>query len=309
MKNITTKHQIVYARLIFLIFILLVTSCHTSINENKLDLQKLSLEFIKRNSNIADGYLIDMLANDHFYGDSIYDIKDSQVVYYYQAHGYIKKYDSNLVSTLEPALDSINLAIRKDGNNSFNHFLKSYLLFRKGALVDAKSHFEKGLSYNKFSSYQVEASFALLNIADFKGPINEVQSLSLVEFINRLTTNVNYLVYIGKNIRKYMTDQNVNIKDKKRVFNLMCEYSNNIYSFEIMSNSNVILYNRLAQLTSPNIKEGACNNESSYDTTKSGVEYKEMVDEYYKKNDITVISKSRYWNNLLTIRNEINKKK
>src|ERR1039457_1342012 len=309
MKNITTKHQIVYARLIFLIFILLVTACHTSINENKIDLQKLSLEFIKRNSNIADGYLMDMLANDHFYGDSIYDIKDSQVVYYYQAHGYIKKYDSNLVSTLEPALDSINLAIRKDGNNSFNHFLKSYLLFRKGALVDAKSHFEKGLSYNKFSSYQVEASFALLNIADFKGPINEVQSLSLVEFINRLTTNINYILYIGKNIKHYLTDQNVNIKDKKRVFNLMCEDANNKYSFELISNSNVILYNRLAQLTSPNIKEGACNNESSYDTTKSGVEYKEMVDEYYKKNDITVISKSRYWNNLLTIRNEINKKK
>lgn len=309
MKNTILKHSVVSIKFVFLLLILLVMSCKSSIRENEVDLKKVSVEFMKQNRNVIDGYLIDMLANDHFYGDSIYTINDSQVVYYYQAHEYIQKYDSKLVGTLEPAIEFIDLAIRKDSYNSFNYFLKSYLLFKNGALTDAKTQFRKGLSANKMCSYQEEASFALLSVADFKGPLNEVQSLSLTTLINKLSTNTNYLVYIGRNIRSFLTDQNVNITDKQRVFNMLCEYANQKDSFELISYSNIVMYNRLVQLTHDNIIKGNCNNKSSYHTIYPGIEFKEMVEEYYRKHDIEIISKSRFWSNLCAIRKEMKNRK
>lgn len=284
----------------------MIASCNRHQNDDKLDLKSMTKSFLHNNPNSIDGYLLDMLENERVYDELVYSIKDSQVLYYYQANLLISKYNLNQINSLEPSISSINLAIKKDPLNSYNYFIKSYLSFKAGELAEADLLFIKGITMGYFNNYQKEASLALINVAEKFAPLTEVKSLYLIEYIRRLGTNIDLFSYICNNLKKYLTNSSISNVDKIKTYNYLCTFAlNKENSFDLLNYENSILIYKITKDLPDEIKQSSCN--ISYDEKiwNTGIDMKMLYDKYKKTKDIDVIRSSDYWKNIISLKAKI----
>lgn len=294
-------------RLIIVIFLsLIIYSCdsldYLNYKANSIQSEahrKLIVSKYQHNSRSSlEGYLVDMLVNNHIYENQLNEFRESEVIFFYQSHEFLKIFlEDRHPKSLELSLEMINRAIKADPQNAYNYFFKSFLLFKKGEKIDADRVFLEGLNKPKLKTYQEEGCYYFALFLKKAGLFQPNNAFMLLPYINKLFIVSEFHFYFSERLILHLKNEATEDTSKKIAGNILCSLASGnkkIFTFIIEPQRNYFLY---VIKKSPEEQKYlfSCGSEVNSAILKPHEDLKEIVNNFRSKKDLKILDNSEFW--------------
>jgi hypothetical protein len=253
----------------------------------------------------TEAYLLDLLVANNHHGNKVAKLSNSGMYYFYEAQEYYLMHKEGKISSLDKAIQSIDMAIKKDPI-ALNYFFKSFLLSKQGANAKSDKIFIEGIGKPYDCTYTTRGSIEFVKMISASVKVNVYNIYWFSYYIDKIRIDSDFYIYVAKKLKKYIRETALPVNRKQNITCGMIRFVNvNSKAFYIHQDNIINITNSFLNNLPEEYVSKSCVLNYDPEALKEPEDYMAIQNRIKKTKDVSHFKEALFWRNFQSIAQDL----